>query len=72
MLIRVGTGEQISLSTEQTGDLPQGLRAEFEKAACALLDTASAHGTAAGRPNTEGAPPGRPGMSHDGPPLSRL
>ncbi len=63
VLVRVGTGEAISLSTEQPGDLLQGLRAEFEKAACALLDTLRPPPTArrAARPNTEGGPPGSGG-----------
>ena len=37
--VRVGTGQAVSLSTEQAGDLLRALRAEFDQAASALLDT---------------------------------
>ena len=37
--MRVGTGQGVSLSVEQAGDLLRALRTEFDQAASAMLDT---------------------------------
>ncbi len=49
--VRVGTGQAVSLSTEQAGDLLRALRAEFDQAASAMLDTLRPPKGRAARPN---------------------